>query len=115
MEQYKPGEILLLKVPFTDESDVKRRPALVIIDVGDQDVVVARITTQSPRSTFDVEITNWQAAGLKAISVVRLDKLSTLEKNLIDRKLGKLSVEDWKVVRMKLKSLWDSISNEEQK
>lgn len=113
MEQYKPGEILLLKFPFSDASDVKRRPALVLIDVGDNDVVVARVTTHHTRSSFDVEIKNWQEAGLKAASVIRLDKLATLEKNLIDRKLGRLSIEDWARVRSKLRELWDSISSEE--
>lgn len=115
MEQYKPGEILLLKFPFTDTQDIKRRPALVLIDVGDNDVVVARITTQNTRARFDVEIKKWQEAGLKAASVIRLDKLVTLEKKLIDRKLGRLSVEDWKIVQIKLKEMWDSIAGEETK
>lgn len=114
MDQYKPGEILLVKFPFSDSSDVKRRPALVLIDVGDNDVVVARVTTHRTRSSFDVEIKNWEEAGLKAASVIRLDKLATLDKSLIDRKLGKLAADDWACVQLKLRELWDSVSSEEQ-
>jgi mRNA interferase MazF len=60
MEQYSPGEILLLKFPFTDEGETRRRPALVLTDVGDDDVIVARITTHVTRTTFDVEIKDWR-------------------------------------------------------
>jgi hypothetical protein len=43
-------------------------------------------------------------------SVIRLHKLATIEKNLIDRKIGELAVDDWKVVQKKMKELWESIS-----
>jgi mRNA interferase MazF len=66
MEQYIPAELLLLRFPFTDEEDIKRRPALVLIDVGDDDVVVARVTTHVTRTRFDVEIKKWREAGLRA-------------------------------------------------
>lgn len=115
MEQYAPGEILLLKFPFTDEEAGKRRPALLLIDVGDDDVVVARITTHATRTRFDIEIKKWQQAGLKAASFIRLHKLATLEKELIDRKLGKLTPDDWKAVQSKLKELWESIVIEDAK
>lgn len=113
MENYLPGEILLLKFPFTDEADAKRRPALLLIDVGDDDIVVARITTQNSRASFDVEIKKWREAGLKAASVIRLHKLATLEKKMIERKLGKLAPDDWQQVQKKLQELWNSINSED--
>lgn len=115
MENYLPGEVLLLKFPFTDETNAKRRPALLLIDVGDDDIVVARITTQNSRTGFDVEIKNWREAGLKAASVIRLHKLATLEKKMIERKLGKLAIDDWQQVQKKIKELWDSITVEDAK
>ena len=39
---YQPGEVVLVAFPFTGGPHVKRRPALVILDSGDADVVVAR-------------------------------------------------------------------------
>lgn len=115
MDSYQPGDILLLKFPFSSVDDVKRRPALVLLDVGDDDIVVARITTHKSRAAFDVEIKKWKEAGLRAPSLVRLHKLATLEKQLIDRKLGTLASEDWNIVQKKLKELWDSISIEGKK
>ncbi len=106
MEIYQPGDILLLSFPFSSAKEAKHRPALVLLDIGDNDVVVARVTTHRTRDKFDIEIKKWQEAGLRAPSIVRLHKLATLEKQLIDRKLGRLAEDDWKVVQRKLQELW---------
>jgi mRNA interferase MazF len=83
MTRYDTGDVLLLEFPFTSEAGLKRRPAVVILDAGDADVVVARITTQPYATGFDVAITNWQGVGLLAPSVIRLHKLATIEKALV--------------------------------
>lgn len=80
MQQYAFGAIVLLAFPFSDATGSKRRPALVLLDTGDQDIVVARVTSQAIRSSFDVNIVAWQQAGLLLPSIVRVDKLATLEK-----------------------------------
>lgn len=82
MASYRSGEILLLAFPFADATGVKRRPALVLLDSGDEDIVVARVTSQIAQTSFDVEIVAWQEAGLLLPSVVRVHKLATLEKRL---------------------------------
>jgi len=53
---YQGGEMVLLSFPFTDATARRRRPALVLLDTGDEDMVVARITSQPLRTPFDVEI-----------------------------------------------------------
>ena len=57
-------------------------------------MIVARVTTQSHSSTFDLTITKWKQAGLLAFSHVLLHKLATLEKSLVSSKLGELTVND---------------------
>ena len=54
MTVYQAGDVVLVAFPFSSGSSVKARPALVVLDTGDSDVVVARITTQL-RQTFE----NW--------------------------------------------------------
>ena len=112
MGNYITGDILLLKFPFSNEEDTKRRPALVVLDVGDDDVLVARITTHDSKTKYDIAIKHWKEAGLKAPSVVRLHKLATLEKSLVDRKLGRLSTDDLQVVRHSYRKLFDTTSDE---
>jgi mRNA interferase MazF len=36
MQNYRPGELVLLSFPFADATGVKRRPALVLLDTGDR-------------------------------------------------------------------------------
>lgn len=38
MPTYSSGEVLLLSFPFTNTTEVKRRPALVLLDTGDNDL-----------------------------------------------------------------------------
>lgn len=90
MTTYRKGDVLLVAFPFVGEPKNKRRPALVVADIGDQDVLLARITTQKSRDEFDLELSDWKSAGLLAPSVVRLYKLATINKLLIQRQLGRI-------------------------
>ena len=98
MTIYSPGNIVLLDYPYTTGGKAKRRPALVVLDSGDADIVVARVTSQIARSSFDVTVVDWAAAGLQLPSIARLDKLLTLEKPLVVRTLGSLSTADRKQI-----------------
>ena len=94
MTTYNPGDTVLVDFPFVSGNETRSRPALVLLDTGDADVVVARVTSQSRSDARDVEIADWSAAGLLLPSVARLHKLATLEKRLIVRTLGRLSPAD---------------------
>ncbi len=48
----------MLLFPFTGRQGAKRRPALVLLDTGDSDIVVARVTGQARQSPYDIEITD---------------------------------------------------------
>jgi hypothetical protein len=45
MDKLNFGDIVLLKFPFTDGKTYKRRPALIIKDFDDGDIIVCRITS----------------------------------------------------------------------
>ncbi len=90
MTTYQPGDVVLIAFPYTGGAQTRTRPALVILDTGDADVLVARITTQLHQTPHDVMITDWRGAGLLAPSVLRLHKLATLDKALIRHRLGTL-------------------------
>lgn len=106
MTTYRPGELVLVAFPFTGSAQAKYRPALVILDTGDPDVVVARVTTQRYFTTHDVAIAQWRAAGLLAPSVVRLHKLATLDKSVLGRVLGALEAADRRRVAAVLRTTY---------
>ncbi len=114
METYRAGEVVLVEFPFTSGEGNKRRPALILLDTGDNDVVVARITSQEGRDEFDVEVKNWKEAGLLRESIVRVHKIATLEKTLIARKMGKLAESDWTNVKTAIEHLWQQLEDNEK-
>lgn len=105
---YQAGELVLIDYPFTTGTQFKLRPALVLLDTGDADVLVARITTQSVTTPFDVPLTDWQSAGLLAPSTVRLHKLVTSAKFRVNRLLGHLEPGDRQKVSVVLQQLFGS-------
>ncbi len=82
--------IVLLKFPFTDSKSFKRRLALIINDFNDDDIIVCRITSQIYQTENDIIIDSWKESGLKLQSVIRVHKLATLEKDMIELLMGKI-------------------------
>ena len=105
MTNYQAGDLVLVDFPLTASGPGKVRPAMVILDTGDADLLLARVTTQSHASGFDVEIHDWQQAGLLAPSSVRLHKLATIAKSRIRRRLGAVSSADRKQIAAALKRI----------
>ena len=91
MEKLNFGDIVLLRFPFTDDQVSKKRPALIINDSNDGDIVVCRITSQSYTSKHDIYIDDWEKSGLKLPSVIRIHKIATLEKDMMEMIIGKIN------------------------
>ena len=87
------GKIVLVPFPFTDLTAAKLRPALVIYE-GEKDVVMAFISSKIPSELSEVDIlitkdhASFRNAGLKVDSVIKLDKIATVLKDLIVGELG---------------------------
>jgi mRNA interferase MazF len=83
----KKGDIVLLPFPFTDLSGIKNRPALILAQ-SDLDIIVAFITTQLHyQDITDIPVSPDELNGLKKDSLVRLNKIATIDKEIV---LGKL-------------------------
>ena len=93
MEKLYFGDIFLLKFPFTDGSSFKRRPAVIIQDSRDGDIIVCRITSQIYQTNYDILIKEWRESGLKLPSIIRIHKIATLDKNLVELKIGEINIE----------------------
>ena len=61
---YNFGDIVLLGFPHTDLKGVSKRPAVVLYDSGDQDIPVARVTTQPYSAEADYRVIEWKKCGL---------------------------------------------------
>jgi len=96
MTSYNFGDVIL--VEFPQAGTIKKRPALVVLDIGDADIVLAPITTKERTRQGDYGLQDWSTSGLSRKSWVRLAKVACLEKCAINRLLGHLSDNDLSMV-----------------
>ena len=98
---YKANTIVLIKYSFTDSSDFKVRPALVICDQLDEDLTCLPISSSHKTSSLDFELQTLDAVNFSfpIKSFVRLTKLSTLSHLLVVKKLGSLKKETFEKIK----------------
>ncbi len=104
------GTIVLVPFPFTDLSGQKVRPALVVaVSKGGEDCITAFISSVKSKKSriFDVSVVASRSNGLKANSVIDLEKLATLEKKIMLGEIGKLESPYVVDVYKKLKQMFD--------
>ena len=97
----KKGTIVLTRFPFTDFSSEKRRPAVIISADNERksDVIIAFISSVIPTNLFPTDLLLSQddpdffQTQLHKTSVIRFDKIMTIEKELIAGELGNLPME----------------------
>jgi mRNA interferase MazF len=66
------GEVVTILFPFSDLSTSKARPALIVIDLPGEDVVVAQITSSAGNpNAISLEAKDFQTGGLNHSSFIR--------------------------------------------
>ena len=101
------GDVVLVPFPFTDQSGIKKRPAVIVsshsYNSSRRDIVIMAITSQvrSPLGLGESMIVEWQFAGLVKASVIK-PVFATIEQGLVQRAMGSFSAVDIKVLRTTL-------------
>jgi mRNA interferase MazF len=111
--KYAFGDVVVVSFPFTNLDKTIRRPALVLIDTGDEDIVVARITTHKHNEEMELEIENYREKGLLLQSFVRFNKIATLNRKDMYKKIGELSLSEMKKARKILRKMF--LNNQREK
>ena len=111
MTGFRRGDVVLVAFIFADESGSKMRPALVVSSAlyhrGRREAIVAAITSNvETRLTGDHLLKGWREAGLLFPSVVT-GILRTIQRGMIRRKLGSLSMPDLTAIESELRSSLD--------
>jgi mRNA interferase MazF len=93
------GDIILVPFPFTDHSGAKVRPAVIVsAGVKGPDVIIAFISSIIPRDEPEKSDLllgpgdpGYPETGLRRASVFKISKLTTIDRSLILRRLGKIT------------------------
>jgi mRNA interferase MazF len=95
MSNYSPGDIILVRYPFTDLSGFKIRPAVIIgAKHPSSDVFLVPLTSQTASlMPGEFVLNDWQSAGLNVKSAVKRG-IFTMEESLIIKWVGHISLTD---------------------
>ncbi len=114
----KRGTIILTPFPFTDLSKNKVRPALIFSSNNrkDNDVIIAFISSVvEPDNLTQTDILLdskdiiFKETGLKTTSVIRTEKLATIDKKIILGELGSIDTQFMNRIDENLKIVLDLI------
>jgi len=108
---YKPGDIVLIPVPFTDLSSKRQRPVIVIsFEAYNQkttDIVVVAMTSNPIDVDYSLPITSYDLVQgqINRPGKVRVDKIYTLSQSIVIKKFGQVDTKTFDKIRSLLQSL----------
>jgi mRNA interferase MazF len=87
------GTVVLVQFPFSDLSDVKLRPAVVVADAGRGDWILCQITSKPYSDPAAVEITDsdFDSGSLQVASYVRPGKVFCANQRIMTSSPGTLN------------------------
>jgi len=93
MERFVKGEVVVVWFPFSDLSDSKKRPALVLADLNGDDVILCQITSQNFTDDYRIELVNkdFKRGNILTNSYIRPNRIFTADKQIISKSLGVIS------------------------
>jgi mRNA interferase MazF len=86
------GAVVLVRFPFSDLSEAKLRPELVLADCGRDDWLLCQVTSNPYSDSRAVKLTDsdFQSGSLRTVSYARPAKLFTAHQSLIAAQVGVL-------------------------
>jgi len=101
VEQPVAGDVVVVPFPFSDLSQAKRRPALVIADAGGNDLILCQITSRPVRDQWAIAVDDaqFQSGGLRQPSNVRPNRIFTADRQIVLYTAGRLADESLATVR----------------
>ena len=92
------GAVVLVPFPFSDLSQSKRRPAVVLAGAGRGDWILCQVTSKSYADARAVELTDddFEHGSLRVVSYARPAKLFTAHESLFVSEVGVLCAESLK-------------------
>ena len=90
MAKFVKGDVVVVPFPFSDLSQSKRRPALVIAVLEGNDAILCQITSQTIKDTYAISIddTDFASGSLKQPSNIRPNRLFTADTHIVLYRIG---------------------------
>jgi mRNA interferase MazF len=104
----QPGDVILVRFPFTNLTAAKLRPALVLATHGDDITIVGIFSTAQQRTqetwvVLSPQDPDFSLTGLLTASVIKGERIAVIERSLVTRKLGSLPTPRMEKVKRAVK------------
>lgn len=95
MERFVKGDVVVVPFPFTDLTQAKRRPALVLAELEGEDLILCQITNQQVRDIYAItlEETDFEIGSLRQRSNIRPNRLFTADRHIVLYRVRRLKKE----------------------
>ncbi len=95
MAKLVKGDVVVVPFPFSDLSQAKKRPALVVSKLEGDDVILCQITSQSVKDNYAISLDDkdFGAGSLKQPSNIRPNRIFTADSHIVLYKVGNLTKE----------------------
>lgn len=95
MGTFVKGDVVVVPFPFSDLTNAKRRPALVIAELSKNDLMLCLITSQPANDdyTTSIEDDDFETGSLNRVSYVKSNRVFTANEKIIAYKAAKLKPE----------------------
>lgn len=92
MERFIKGDVVVVPFPFSDLSQAKRRPALVLTVLSGDDLILCQITSQPIKDNYSIQLkeNDFEGGSLKQLSNIRPNRIFTADKHIILYRTGHL-------------------------
>jgi mRNA interferase MazF len=93
--EFIKGDVVVIPFPFSDLSDYKRRPAVILADLPGDDFIMSQITSKNVSDNMSISLEPDEIEGgeLSATSNIRPNKLFTADKGIVLYKIGAIDDE----------------------
>ncbi|MDM9584060.1 type II toxin-antitoxin system PemK/MazF family toxin [Nostoc sp. GT001] len=95
MAGFVKGDVVIVPFPFSDLTQTKRRPALVIATLQGNDLILCQITSQFVGDIYAIEVDNsdFNFGSLNQPSNIRPNRIFTADKQIILYQAGQIKSE----------------------
>lgn len=94
------GSVILIPFPFTDLSNTKLRPAVVLTTLDKGDCILCQVTSKPyDHNAIELHQSDFKEGSLQRISYARPGKLFTANINLLQRQAGQLTETSFLTLR----------------
>lgn len=102
------GDVVVLPFPFSDLSQTRRRPALVLANLAGDDLILCMVTSQDVRDQYAISLdeSDFTSGRLPVASNIRPSRLLTVDSALVEHVAGHVSKPKMAEVREALRALF---------